>query len=144
MSTFQQTRSLAYFAESQQKSLIALNYPVQEGSWIMALRFLAWYRHNFPDSGFIISLTWRQEPLQDGFPRDADIPGKLVCHYKGLLYEESDLQLSRCSGVRTRVCTRPHACGWCGRKGREGDSSMYLEEGLRQGICNQKPSQLQM
>lgn len=55
--TFQQTTSLAYFAESKQKSLIALNYPVQEGSKIMALRFLAWYQRNFPDSGFIIFLT---------------------------------------------------------------------------------------
>lgn len=60
MFTFQQIRALAYFAESLQKSLIAPNYLVQEGSWIMALRVLAWSWRNFPDSSFIISPPYRQ------------------------------------------------------------------------------------
>jgi hypothetical protein len=72
----------------------------------MALRFLAYYGRNFPDSGFTVSLTLRQKPLQGAFPWDTDIPEKARPHYKGFLYEESDIQLSHHAGVHdpVRVC----------------------------------------
>lgn len=57
------------------------------------------------------------------------------------------LRVCVCVCVRARVCVcvgHVHVGVRTHVREEEGQASTSLEEGLRQGMCNQKPSQLQM